>query len=192
MISGSRLVLGFGLLGLTAMPIGPAACSSSPASSPTDTPPMNSDGVFIAFASDFAGYHDWNQAPATAPAGAPSDSLHVSGAMSLYWNASPPPRSTSFPMGTIVVKESGPVANPMRTFAMVKRGGGFNASGARDWEWFELSRLADGSPFVVWHGFGPPSGTEAYGGDPTVCNTCHAIAASNDYVWSEALTLSAF
>jgi hypothetical protein len=44
---------------------------------------------------------------------------------------------------------------------------------------------------VVWRGVGPPSG-EAYGGDPTACNTCHAAARDNDSVLSSRIRLSAF
>ena len=72
--------------------------------------------------------------------------------------------------------------------AMVKRGANFNALGARGWEWFELVEGPRGVA-INWRGLGAPDG-EGYGGDPLgTCNSCHQMAAGNDFVLSEALTL---
>ena len=78
-------------------------------------------------------------------------------------------------------------------FAMVKRGGGYNAQGASGWEWFELQNLTDGSGGVqiVWRGLGPPAG-EVYGGDPNAgCNTCHRDCG-NDAVCAKSVRLENF
>ena len=72
---------------------------------------------------------------------------------------------------------------------MVKRGGGYNAQGARGWEWFELAARPDDSLAIVWRGINAPQG-EDYGGDPQGgCNDCHARAGRNDFVRSPGLRL---
>ena len=109
-----------------------------------------------------------------------------------YWKIPSTPTGNEFPLGTIIVKETNEVDPTARQlFALVKRGGDFNPTGAVNWEWFELKNVADGSVAISWHGYGPPSGSaDIYGGNPAVCNTCHKKAATNDYVWSAALQLS--
>jgi len=146
-------------------------------------------GTYLAFASNFDDYRRWMHAAATA-AGAPSG-VHTNGPMTVYWNNTPPHGSFEFPVGTIVVKETDPGVTPAQIFAMVKRGSGYNSSGARDWEWFELRAPDDDTVFILWRGVDPPNG-ETYGGDPTTCNNCHGQAAANDFVWSTALQLSSF
>ena len=94
--------------------------------------------------------------------------------------------------GTIIVKEpSDGDLTTRQIFAMVKRGGDFNPTGAVNWEWFELQNVDSATVQIVWRGFGPPAG-ETYGGNPAFCNGCHVIAADNDDVWSSALQLSNF
>ena len=146
-------------------------------------------GSYLAFASNFVGYRSWSHAVATAD-GAPSG-VHTNGPMTVYWNKTPPHGSVEFPVGTIIVKETDPGVTPAQIFAMVKRGGGYNSSGAHDWEWFELQAPDDDTVLILWRGVGPPNG-ETYGGDPTTCNNCHSQAAANDFVWSTALQLSSF
>jgi hypothetical protein len=148
-------------------------CSSSSAG-PTCTP-------FQADTGDFAGYHAW---PLTTSFNSPAipSSPHTSGPRSIYLNQAPPSGATEFPVGTIIVKDIGPgPATADVTLAMVKDGCGFNADGAAGWEWYDLQNNSDGSTSIVWHGAEPPAGS-TYAGDPTSCNTCHAQAASNDYV----------
>jgi hypothetical protein len=160
-------------------------------------------GTFVAFASDFRGFHDWpNQAEATPASTLPP---FDAGALSTdagihpvpqreYWNANPPSGSTTFPVGFIVVKETEEAAPTDRqVVAMVKRGGTFNSLGAAGWEMFDLKNNADGTVNIQWHGYGPPAGSsDMYGGNPNVCNGCHKIAQSNDFIWSAALQLSNF
>lgn len=164
---------------------------------------------FVAFASDFAAYHDWASAPATPAPGLPAvpgDGLTVADAgaidagaadggvhqrpLTVYWNHAPHSGSATFPVGTIIVKETDEAdATQRQVFAMVKRGANFNASGALGWEWFELQNTAAGSVIIKWHGYGPTGTTDTYGGNPHVCNDCHGLARSNDYVWSAAVQL---
>jgi hypothetical protein len=166
-----------GLIGFTCI-----GCSAS------ETENSDAD-TFLAFATTFAGYRNWSHAAATAD-GAPSG-VHTNGPMTVYWNELPPHGGVEFPVGTTIVKETDPGVSPAQIFAMVKRGGGYNSTGARGWEWFELQSPDSDSVIILWRGVGPPNG-ETYGGDPTTCNTCHAQAVGNDFVWSTALQLSSF
>jgi hypothetical protein len=70
----------------------------------------------------------------------------------------------------------------------VKRGGDFNAAGAKNWEYFELQ---ENPVKYIWRGLGPPLG-DTYGGDPNGCNNCHEQCAANDYICSPKLQLSSF
>jgi hypothetical protein len=146
-------------------------------------------GSFLAFASSFSGYLQWNHATATSD-GAPQG-VHDLGPMTVYWKQAPPPESSEFPVGTLIVKQTDPGAVTPQIFAMVKRGAGYNSSGAHGWEFFELEAVDDRSVVILWRGVGPPNG-ESYGGDPNTCNSCHQQARNNDFVWSSALQLSQF
>lgn len=163
----------------TAAVLGVLGCSSTPA--PTDGERF----PFIAFGADFAGFRSWtSQSIETAVA---AGATHVSGPRTIYINALPPPGAASFPVGTIIVKET--LADG-KLFARVKRGGGYNTTGAVDWEWFEIEETGSGAVIVIWHGVGPPSG-ETYGGDPNAgCNTCHRAVPANDYVLAPGLMLA--
>jgi hypothetical protein len=146
--------------------------------------------TFVAHQSDFQGYKTWRSFPFDAPD--PQGGVHTMGPRIEYINPVPPHGATSFPVGTVIVKDILPhgiyVGN---TFAMVKRGGGYNPDGARDWEWFELKNDG-GNTTIVWHGSEPPPG-EMYGADPTGgCNSCHSGAMANDFVKSQALQLANF
>jgi hypothetical protein len=179
-----------------------AGCSVAPAAN------GDAGSIFVAFASNFNGFHSWpNTAVATpspnlppvdaggvGPDGAVTDGGVHPPPETEYWNQSPPPGSTTFPVGTMIVKETDE-ADPTKrqVFAMVKRGGDFNAGGAVNWEFYELFNQSDGSVTVNWQGYGPTNPTmDLYGGNPNVCNDCHEKAAPNDYIWSAALQLSNF
>lgn len=144
---------------------------------------------FIALERDFQSFQRWTRVDlSNRPAHGES---HAAGEAHEYVNRLPARGSSSFPVGTMLVKT---VANldheEADVFAMVKRGGGYNRSGALGWEWFELRRRDDGSLGIVWRGLNPPSG-EGYGGDPMGgCNGCHQMASHNDFVLASALTLS--
>jgi len=150
-------------------------------------PPGATDGPapFIAFGASFAGYAGWPSATTDGPVN--DASLHVSGVRTVYINQLPPPGATAFPIGTLIVKVT---QADGKIFARAKRGLGYNAAGAVDWEWLELVTAPPDGVRIVWRGVGPPAG-EQYGGDPTGgCNGCHALAAANDYVLSPWLQLA--
>lgn len=154
----------------------------------TSTEPSSS--TYLAFAPSFAGFRTWESFD--DPSDPVATSPHLKGPRKEYLNKRPPHGSTEFPVGTILVKEigDGDVAS-RAVFAMVKRGGGYNAQGAVSWEWFELVNDDDETVTVRWRGVGPPLG-EMYGGDPNAgCNSCHVGARANDFVQSKAVQLGA-
>ena len=159
-----------------------AACSSS---SSDDAPAGDS---FIAFSTTFAPFRTWTSFHSDGPA-AGTQPPDVLGPRTQYIRELPPSGSTEFPIGTVIVeaRESG----LMPIFAAVKRGANFNATGATNWEWFELLETPD--VVIKWRGVGPPAG-EMYGGDPNGgCNACHTqCGATNDYVCSPYLQLATF
>ena len=145
---------------------------------------------FVAFERDFVGFQGWDRVE-TGPA-SPQGITHVAGRRLVHVNMRPPAGTGEqrFPVGTILIKEILDGAEEgHRIFAMVKRGGGYNARGAQGWEWFELAARPDDSLAIVWRGINAPKGEE-YGGDPQGgCNDCHARAGRNDYVRSPGLRL---
>ena len=143
----------------------------------------------------FDGFCKWSSAPANAPGDA-GDGIHGLGALTVYWNKSPPPGSHEFPVGTIILKESNQTDPTMRVaFAMVKRqprGTGYNTGGADGWEWWSLQDLGNCTAGRLWRGPTPPV-TEPYAGQTVGdCNGCHTAVVDNDYVWDTALELSRF
>jgi hypothetical protein len=174
---------------MTAMSV--PACSSAGAG---DT------GQFIPLQKDFVEFRSWVRFdlgpgidPARIDGGAADGAVHVAVPRAVYLSAVPPAGSTSFPVGTILVKTTGEgTATPGETFAMAKRGGSYNARGAAGWEWFELADATDGTPLIVWRGIVPPAGEGYAGIVGGVCNDCHAAFSGNDYVGSDELRLSAF
>ena len=140
--------------------------------------------TFIAFESSFQGFRQWEAFPLEGTEQAPA---HLAGPRVVYLNRRPhfSDGGSAWPVGTIIVKEftAGAVVD-RQVFAMVKRGGSTNLSGAVGWEWWELQNLDEQTVRKIWRGVGPPSG-EQYGGDPTGgCNGCHSGSASNDFVHS--------
>jgi hypothetical protein len=171
-----------------ALLLGSAACGGG-GDSPSDA---GAPASFVAYESTFTGFHAWSNAVAAPSAGSSGDGLHGVGPMQVYWSQSPPHGSTSFPVGTIIVKETQDTDVTQRiVFAMVKRGDGFNSGGTNGWEWFSLKDAADGTASILWRGVVPPTG-EVYAnqaiGD---CNGCHT-QTTNDGVWDAALQLSKF
>lgn len=161
-----------------------------------DAPATGSDatnagtgGTFIAFTPAFEGWRTWEKFPLGE--GSAQGQAHLAGPRSEYLNKRPPKGSTEFPVGTIIVKELEVGAlEDRKVFAMVKRGGSYNAASAPGWEWFELKNAPDGTMGgIVWRGFGPPAG-EQYGGDKNGCASCHS--GGNDFVPGAPLALSNF
>jgi len=181
------------ILAPTLVALSPLGCSAGSG----DAADAGATGPFVAFTSDFSGFHSWPSTPGVGPVGAPpppsaADGGVHTGHLTTYINRQPSHGSTSFPVGTIIVKEpdDAPLAE-RQIFAMVKRGGGYNESGATDWEWFELRNVDENDVTIVWRGIGPPGG-EAYAATPNLCNDCHGMARDNDFVWTVGLALSSF
>jgi hypothetical protein len=179
----SRFVIAVALIAC-----GVAACGSSP-SGETDAAP----DTFLAFNPAFAPFRTWTSFHSDGPVDDGTFSADVLGPRTQYINTPPAHGATEFPVGTIIVESRENASH--KIFAGVKRGGGFNSTGALDWEWFELTEDPTVTPAVqiAWRGFGPPSG-EMYGGDPNGgCNSCHMkCGATNDYVCSAKLQLPSF
>jgi len=179
----------FGVVAASALFAISGGCSSSAADA-TDAGGGGS-GSFVAYAASFSSFESWPSAPAASENDA-GDGLHGVGPLRVYWNHNPPSGATSFPVGTIIVKETeGADVTQRAVFAMVKRGDGFNSAGANGWEWFSLQEASDGTVTILWRGTVAPAG-ETYAnqaiGD---CNGCH-VASRNDSVWDTPLTLSSF
>ena len=160
-----------------------AACAKR-----AEPPVLPRPAPFIAFERDFQGFRSWREVP--LPTLEAQGGTHTVGRAREFVNALPTVGKTSFPVGTMIVKE---VANDEKKradlFAMVKRGSDYNASGASGWEWFELRERTDGSLAIVWRGVNAPNG-ESYSGDPLGgCNDCHSLARKNDFVKTPTLAL---
>jgi hypothetical protein len=171
------------------------ACGDSSGDS-GGAPGEANDGVspttYVASTASFQNFRSWRSMRSEGPPGI-TDGINPTQPRTAYLNQAPPHGSTSFPTGTIIVKEfEGPSAlTDRRVFALVKRGGGYDSAGAVGWEWFELKNLDATNVEVVWRGVVPPAG-EAYAPGSATCNDCHGNAKGNDYVWTTALSLSSF
>jgi hypothetical protein len=175
----------------------PAACvcavacgASAPAEEAVQ--PVDTGPCFIAFSDRFDGFRSWLSAKYDVEMMGP-EANHINGPRIEYINAKPPHGQKTFPVGTIIVKEMG-LTDPenYHLFAMVKRGCGYNASGALGWEWMELREVGRGVA-ILWRGVGPPgTGTSSYLGS-TTCNMCHAEDCyDNDAVCSAQFRLATF
>ncbi len=150
------------------------ACGAGAQSTPSDT--------FIALQRDFVGFEGWE---AFAPPAQAGGATHLVGPYTVYLKARPEHGSAHFPIGTVIVKSARPDAlmGEEKIFAMVKRGGEYNAEGASGWEWFELARSTSGAPVILWRGVGAPAG-EKYSQVDGSCNSCHQGSMDNDFVQS--------
>lgn len=136
------------------------------------SPAPDEPGTFIAFDRDFAGYAAW---PRT-DLGSLSLAGHPPGPRWVHVNRALPAGATAYPVGTIIVKvvQAEPDPTQWVLFGMVKRGGTFNAAGARGWEYFVLRLTRDGVPVVVSRGLAPGLVGGLYTtGDGLGCNSCH-------------------
>ncbi|MEW5849116.1 MAG: hypothetical protein AB2A00_09885 [Myxococcota bacterium] len=165
------------------------ACA--PAEEETTADDAGTAGVFIAQNVDFQGFQGWEKFPVMTNA---VDGGHAQpGNSTVYLNRRPPSGSTTYPVGTILMKitENGPAEN-WEIHAMAKRGGSYNRYGAPGWEWFELLMSTDGTqPVILWRGVEPPDG-ENYrdardGGFSGNCSACHGGVRDRDFVFTEGL-----
>lgn len=149
----------------------------------------DSNATFVAFPATFADFRSWTAFHSDGPPDDGTFGPDVLGPRTQYINAVPPHGAKEFPIGTVIVeaRESG----AKLIIAGVKRGGGYNPTGAVNWEWFGLTEDAEGVA-LKWRGLAPPMG--GYGGLPTGgCNECHTSCGStNDYVCSPKLQLAGF
>jgi hypothetical protein len=163
------------------------ACGDDPSAS--EPAPEDETGTFIALQRDFQGFQGWDSftlSPESSIEGFPIAPRTV------YVNQPLPDGADEAPQGTIIVKvsEGGLLPEDWDYHAMVKRGGSFNAQGARGWEWFELDVEGD-EVAIVWRGLKPPDG-HRYGVTPGRevsddfgdCNACHRAASDNDFLFS--------
>jgi hypothetical protein len=172
-----------GALLLVALPA--AGCRRAP----KERPPWHAP-TFVAMERDFQEFREWAAVDLDDP-GAPGV-VHTAGRRKVFVSRRPPAGSTTFPVGTILVKEIEGAPADHHIFAMAKRGGGYNAFGAPGWEWFELRPRKDGSLAIAWRGFNPPP-EEGYASDVNDgCNGCHNVARDNDHVRTPALSLKTF
>lgn len=147
---------------------------------------------FIAVDTSWKQFKSWPSFHSDGPVDDGTFPPDVLGPRTQYINCTPPHGSTEFPVGTMIAE----IRQTGKIFAAAKRGGGYNSTGAVNWEWFELveddtNTLAP--VHIFWRGFGPPIG-DTYGGDVTGgCNACHkACGSSNDYACSPRLQLPSF
>jgi hypothetical protein len=151
----------------------------------------DSNETFVAFPATFQAFRTWPSVHDDGPADDGTFTVDVLGPRTQYLSAPPPHGAKEFPVGTIIVeaRESG----LKLILAGVKRGGGYNAGGATNWEWFGLAEDPTSHAVSInWRGLAPPVG--GYGGIPTGgCNSCHqSCGATNDFVCSPELQLASF
>jgi len=205
-MSGSTMSRFYFTLPLLVLPALSLATGTSCSSSMTASVGTSDAGtIFVPHASDFTNYEKWNRyyeeagmadsVPAPGQEGGTA-LVHNAGVRIEYINRKPPHGSTTFPVGTIIVKE---IPAQQQVFAMVKTGGGYNkydAGGeagvvASNWEFIELSGPQNAISFL-WQGL-PPSSQPYSGNNPQVCNECHSVLGrGNDFVPSPAIRLEDF
>jgi hypothetical protein len=164
-----------------------AGCDGS---TTTPAPDAFVPSTLVATRASFQGFRTWTAFHEDGPAPG-TVSVDALGPRMQYLNHVPEHGVAAFPVGTVIVevRESG----DRNIFAGVKRGGGYNASGAPGWEWFELAEAADGAVSIAWRGLGPPPGSTTYGnGGSARCNVCHRQCDDNDSVCSPSLQLARF
>ena len=154
---------------------------------------MGGGETFIALQRDFQMFRSWERVMVGE---ASVEGGHPVGARFAYVNRSPAPGEGAFPVGSILVKtvENG-AADTWKIHARVKRGGGFNSTGAFGWEWFDLRVTNEDNVVIMWRGEQPPRnhGYESLPGLGVTmtmdgnCNTCHGAARETDFILSAAL-----
>jgi hypothetical protein len=156
-----------------------------------------SDPGFVASESAFRHFDTWTRFDrGSAPVGFD----HPDGETFVYIDRLPPSGATVFPDGTLIVRvTTGGAPELWEVHAMARRGGEYNASGARGWEFFDLrlETAADGTlvPRILWRGNGPGEGDGYQAPDGGVlldCNHCHGAYVENDSILGPELDLRTF
>jgi len=152
----------------------------------------DSQMVYIAQQADFAAYVSWE----SFALGVAMNSGHPVGDEVGYRNMKP--MGGAYPVGTILVKEihTGTTPQEWQLFGMMKRGGGYNGGGARDWEFATLALDVDSVPIIITRGANPADGGDSSGHgyaasvDGVTCNRCHGIAGTEatDHVLDSFMT----
>ena len=144
-----------------------------------------STDTFVPFERDFLPFLSWRRVLV-------GDALivdgHAAGPRYCYINTIP--ANGSYPVGTIIVKtvETGDMTD-WTIHARAKRGGGVNAKGALDWEWFELRDFSSGLA-ILWGAYEPPAdhgyeslpGLGATATTEASCNGCHSGSTDGDSI----------
>ncbi len=152
-----------------------------------------SSNVYIPLPNDFIPFREWTR---IFLGDGPLEG-HPAGPRYGYVKIKPGP--TEYPIGAIIVKtvESG-TPQQWDVFAMAKRGGGYNAGGATNWEFFTMIINDSDTAIIVnagtnpqdadrdaglGHGYSDPSGTGI------TCNRCHGVAGTerSDHILSPLL-----
>jgi hypothetical protein len=157
-------------------------------------------GVFIALQRDFAPFREWTR----FYFGEGAVLGHPVGKRYGFVKRALQPGESAYAVGDMIVKTVEVVPSPSPTpfpevipeqewdlFAMVKRGGNFNAAGAKNWEYFTLRINPDGVPVIVSRGTDASDDPNASGhgytgatGNIIRCNGCHGdpAIARFDYI----------
>lgn len=149
----------------------------------------------VADVSDFADYRTWTSFERTRSGLMPA---HPNGTSRVYINHLPEHGASTFPIGTIVVRETEIGArDTWEVHVMVRRSAEFNPLGAVGWEFFDLRLAPDDStpPTILWRGEGPANDADGYANEDGTflgCNHCHGAAVRNDSVIGSELQLTSF
>jgi hypothetical protein len=164
-------------------------CSARDATPVTDG--GSAAGEFVAMARDFAPFRAWR----AVALGDQPNTADPPGPRTAFVRLPPDAGAHDYPVGAMIVKaiENTPSPTNWDLFAMAKRGGDFDPSGAVGWEFFLLKLDGDDTIQVVARGtvLTPPvDAGMAYGSVGAIfCSGCHGApgTAATDHVLSPQL-----
>ena len=161
-----------------AFALGCSACGGGGATIPTPV------AQFQAQDSDVADFPSWHSQPFIADPLA--DIVYPPGSRVGFINHAAAPGTTSYPIGTIIIKaiENDNVPAHWELFGMSKRGGDYNAAGAIGWD-FLLIRYENGVPHIYSSGLTPTvdgnpdmgavNEGSYFAGGQIACDVCHGL-----------------
>ena len=158
---------------------------------PPDAAASDAASLFVAQPGDFAGFRAWP----SVPLGSEPNTADPPGPRVAFVHGRPPSGASAYPLGAIIVKAIENSTDPTGwdLFAMAKRGGDFDPSGARGWEFFLLRLQADDRVQIVSRGSildDPTDAGAAYGSVGAIfCSGCHGAPGTEatDHVLSPQL-----